>query len=63
MIWAGLIRRAAHEFAVPPADFWRLSLREWRALTETPHTQPLSRADFDALVADHPDTGKTYHER
>ena len=55
MIWAGLIRRAARELAVPPEAFWRLSLREWRALTEPFHGQPLSRADFDTLAAAHPD--------
>lgn len=55
MIWAALIRRAAREFATPPEAFWRLSLREWRALSEPARAQPLSRADFNSLAAAHPD--------
>ena len=58
MIWGLLLRRAALEFGVTPEGFWRLSLREWRALSEVHHAQPLSRADFDTLLAANPDTGK-----
>ena len=54
--WPALLRLAADRFRLPPAEFWRLSLREWLALT-APHAaeSPLSRAAFDALLADLPD--------
>jgi hypothetical protein len=55
MIWAGLLRRAAREFGLRPAEVWRLSLREWRALVEPAFGQPLSRTDFERLAAAHPD--------
>jgi hypothetical protein len=40
------------------ADFWALSLPEWRALCRArlpPATAPLTRAGFDRLLASHPD--------
>ena len=40
---------------VPPHRFWRLSLREWRALTAPSGPAPLSRAEFEALFREHPD--------
>lgn len=38
-----------------PAEFWRLSLREWRVLA-APAEAALTRADFDALAARFPDS-------
>jgi len=37
-----------------PHAFWRLSLREWRALNTSP-PGTLSRAAFEALAAANPD--------
>jgi uncharacterized phage protein (TIGR02216 family) len=39
----------------PPEAFWRLSLAEWRALTEAPAAPVLNRAALDALIARFPD--------
>lgn len=41
-----------------PDVFWRMSLVEWRALTEEPSRAgiaALSRAEFQALATRHPD--------
>lgn len=43
---------AAVAARIAPAAFWRLSLKEWRALTAT---DALTRAAFDALRARYPD--------
>ena len=47
--------RLALSLGVPPDAFWRLSLKEWRALTETPAAPVLSRADLSTLIARYPD--------
>jgi uncharacterized phage protein (TIGR02216 family) len=39
---------------VSPHAFWRLSLREWRALSVSPD-HALNRTAFEALAAAHPD--------
>ncbi|MCG8440999.1 MAG: phage tail assembly chaperone [Caulobacterales bacterium] len=46
----------ACRLGVPPAAFWRLSLREWRALAAPVRGEgALSRADFEALARRYPD--------
>jgi uncharacterized phage protein (TIGR02216 family) len=45
---------AGIRFGIAPCAFWRLSLREWRALNASP-SDVLNRAAFEALVAAHPD--------
>lgn len=40
-----------------PASFWRLSLREWRALV-VPAKDTLTRAAFDALARRFPDKAR-----
>lgn len=52
MSWAQPLRLAVR-LGVPPEAFWRLSLKEWRVLTESPPV--LSRADLSALIARYPD--------
>jgi len=47
---------AALSLGVPPHLFWRLSLTEWRALTALNSTASLSRAAFEALTQEFPDT-------
>lgn len=54
MSWAAPLRLALG-LGLPPEAFWRLSLKEWRALTETPSAPVLSRADLSALIARYPD--------
>lgn len=51
--WPAMLASALLRGLAPEA-FWRLSLKEWRALI-SPNTDTLSRAAFDALAARHPD--------
>ena len=53
--WRDALRLAALHLAIPPEAFWRLSLAEWRALTEAPAAPVLDRAALDALIARFPD--------
>ena len=46
--------KTAFAFGLNPADFWRLSLKEWRALT-APAPAPFNRAAFESLAAQFPD--------
>ncbi|PVM90766.1 phage tail assembly chaperone [Caulobacter endophyticus] len=50
-----MLRRAAIEFAAPPQAFWRLSLKEWRALAGAPSAPVLARSGLAALMARFPD--------
>lgn len=52
--WAAWLRLAV-QLGAPPAAFWRLSLREWRALTATRASEALGRSAFEALAARFPD--------
>ncbi len=51
--WAGLLQRA-HAFALPPAAFWRLSVREWRALMKR-QEEAMARDALQALMRAFPD--------
>jgi uncharacterized phage protein (TIGR02216 family) len=51
--WRVLIA-LAQSLGVAPAAFWRLSLREWRALTR-PQNDRLSQAGLDHLMQQFPD--------
>jgi uncharacterized phage protein (TIGR02216 family) len=46
---------AAAIIGVPPAAFWRLSVREWRALTLRPRSNALNRTEFNELMQAFPD--------
>jgi len=46
--------QASFAFGLPPDLFWRLSLKEWRALT-APASAHFDRAALDALAARFPD--------
>lgn len=52
--WPALLRLAALRFGIAPDAFWRLSLVEWRALTDAA-PDALTRAAFEALARAHPD--------
>lgn len=47
--------RLAMRMGISPRDFWRLSLKEWRALTQATGPAPLGRAELEALRARFPD--------
>lgn len=51
--WADWLRAAA-ALGVTPAAFWRLSVREWRALTAAADA-PLARNELEALMQRFPD--------
>ncbi|MDR7232391.1 putative phage protein (TIGR02216 family) [Caulobacter sp. BE264] len=52
--WAAPLRLAL-SLGLPPEAFWRLSLTEWRALTEAPPAPSLNRATLQDLIARYPD--------
>ena len=48
--------RGAATAGVPPVEFWRLSLKEWRLLTEAPTAGlPLARREFEQMAEAWPD--------
>lgn len=54
----GEMLRAAMRMGMAPEAFWRLSLKEWRMLTEAPRgTAPMGRAGLTKLMEDWPDGG------
>jgi uncharacterized phage protein (TIGR02216 family) len=53
--------KLAMRMGLAPEAFWRLSLPEWRALTEAPGQPALGRTGLEALIAAHPDGSE--HER
>jgi len=53
-LWGDWLRQAL-SLGLPPAAFWRLSLREWRLLLGPQGPGPLSRAEFAALTHRFPD--------
>lgn len=52
--WRAALRLALR-LSIPPEAFWRLSLAEWRALTEAPAAPVLTRDAFQTLAARFPD--------
>lgn len=53
--WRALLG-AAIALGIAPREFWRLSLREWRALSAPLlRVGGLARRDFEALSAQFPD--------
>tara|TARA_R110002051_G_scaffold27428_1_gene65977 strand:+ start:513 stop:758 length:246 start_codon:yes stop_codon:yes gene_type:complete len=53
--WGEMLRVAARA-GVTPAAFWRLSLKEWRMLTERPAGPvPMGRDGFERMMAAWPD--------
>ena len=53
--WGPRLRLAAERFGIGPEAFWRLSLPEWRALTEAAEPASLGRSALERLMAAHPD--------
>lgn len=51
--WPELLQCAV-TLGLQPSAFWRLSVREWRALS-TERRHALSRHEFEALMRAHPD--------
>jgi uncharacterized phage protein (TIGR02216 family) len=56
-MWAPMLR-AALALGIPPGAFWRLSLKEWRMLTEVERgPAPMERGRLDELMGRWPDGG------
>jgi uncharacterized phage protein (TIGR02216 family) len=53
--WMTLYAQSQSLKATSAHEFWRLSLKEWRALTAPAGAGVLDRAAFDALAAQLPD--------
>jgi uncharacterized phage protein (TIGR02216 family) len=49
--------RLAVRLGLSPEVFWRLSVAEWRALTEADAPERLGRGQLQKLMAAHPDGG------
>ena len=52
--WRAMLVLAVR-LGVTPAQFWQLSLTEWRALVAPAATDTLTRAAFDGLALRYPD--------
>jgi uncharacterized phage protein (TIGR02216 family) len=52
--WAGMLR-AAVAMGISPEAFWRLSLREWRMLTEVSGPGSMGRRELDEMMRAWPD--------
>jgi uncharacterized phage protein (TIGR02216 family) len=53
--WGEMLRTAAR-LGVGPEGFWRLSLREWRMLTDPPTAaRPLGRRKLERMLEAWPD--------
>lgn len=53
--WSAMLQGAA-ALGVTPEAFWRLSLREWRMLTERPPERtPMRRSELERLAEAWPD--------
>lgn len=52
-VWSDMLT-AALALGLPPNAFWRLSVKEWRALMRT-DVAPLSRSELEALSCIYPD--------
>ena len=51
--------RTAVALGIGPDRFWRLSLTEWRMLTEAaPGVSPMGRGEFERLMTAWPDGGE-----
>ena len=54
----GEMMRLASGLGVAPDAFWRLSLKEWRMLTEAPRgAAPMGRSALETMMEDWPDAG------
>lgn len=57
-MWAEMIRGAL-VLGIGPEAFWRLSLKEWRMLTQADSAAaPMARARLDELTERWPDEGE-----
>ena len=54
--WGAMLVEASR-MGISPEAFWRLSVREWRMLTERPGTAALGRDGFERLARAWPDEG------
>ena len=55
--WGAMLRTGCG-LGIGPDAFWRMSLKEWRMLTDAPGRIPgMAREDLERLIAAWPDEG------
>jgi len=54
-LWGLRLRAAVRLFGLSSREFWDLSMREWRALTEDFEAAALDRSRFEQLATLFPD--------
>lgn len=54
--WGAMLADAVR-LGIPPEAFWRLSVREWRMLTERPGSAAMGRDALERLAGEWPDDG------
>jgi uncharacterized phage protein (TIGR02216 family) len=53
--WDGWMAHGLGRLGLPPTEFWRMSVREWRAVLGQGRAAALSRAELETLMKEHPD--------
>lgn len=53
--WGAALQFAVLRLGIAPEAFWRLSLKEWRALTGDGGAPALGRGELERLMREHPD--------
>jgi uncharacterized phage protein (TIGR02216 family) len=53
--WDAWMAMGIGRMRLAPRDFWRMSLREWRAALGQGAGQGLDRAELETLMKEHPD--------
>ncbi len=59
--WGQLLRAAQSGFGLLPAQFWALSVLEWRSL-QNPHNGHADRSALQELIATYPDISTQVRE-
>jgi uncharacterized phage protein (TIGR02216 family) len=53
--WDAWMAHGVGRLRIAPSEFWRMSLREWRAVLGQGGQSALSRAELEVLLKEHPD--------
>jgi uncharacterized phage protein (TIGR02216 family) len=53
--WDAWMAHGIGRMRIPPSEFWRMSVREWRSVLGHGREAALTRDELDALLKEHPD--------